>query len=335
MSQFAEPDSSVKRELPQENDPHSCKVDSIDPLEAWKVVRAAMRGDPEALRTVLSQLVPFLRKESDLPREYAAFISDAVEAFVNSKAMKTAGKSYREHQRNAVDRKLSEITEEEKAKDDADRITDEQLNARIQMRMWFEILNGTVCAYLPERPKRSGLKEWTGEATRDSIGRAFCAAFKIAPPKSPKKPLYTDIARLFQRSTESYSRAMKMPTSIDKAFYVEKVCLLLLYGESQGHAIEIVRSAVKDPKSKSQIIRYLKEEDAAGKIDSQESNRHKINLGFLVEACVIEGSSLEDALSTVAERVVQNAAGLPHATIFLKESTVKAAYALSKKFSSQ
>jgi hypothetical protein len=311
------------------------RASGVVDLAAMRNVSAVERGDPEALRAIFLRLVKFLRGEGDLPFEYASFVADALTEFVESRTMKAAGEYYKGLTVAAVDRLWGRIEKRIRAQGGSEKLTDEQIGNRVSLVMCHEGRTETRPPYatsptsraarsatapslspapqlllrenlpnvrLPARPRKKDVEGWTREPTRAAIGREFCRAFGISPRRGKKES--------------------------ERPYYIRKIRQLLRYGESASGAIDIVRSATDEPKSKRQIYRWLSEEGMPDKDDIRKHEHMRRFLGFMIECWLEEEIALEDVYSGLSEVVVRRIVELPNATCFLQGKTMRAAHDL-------
>ena len=305
-----EPPQGEDRELggpdPREPAPEDCGTAGCADLDAMKVVQRAKRGDPGALGSILTCLASLLRGEASLPTQYAAYCSQGLLELAET--LKAAEPGFRE----CVIEAKGEVGDAPEAWTDFHR----------------EVIQGRG-PRLPEQGRSQGWGYWSQKPSRDKLGRAFCRAFHISrrPGAARMAGGWMPYRAFPYRDTRDGLRT--------REDYLDKMSALLHHGESQTHAIEILRSAVQEPKSDTTIRRWMKAEGFYEKLDRGEQERKKLNFGFLVLDLVEQGVEVELACSMLARSVVQRSCGLPDATVFLQPQTVKAAYEMALKRSSR
>lgn len=270
-------------------------------LDAMARVREAKQGDPGALGEILENLARYLEGGASLPREYAAFCSPAFRELSGTLAEAQEGFG------RCVVQAMEELDSNEGL-----------------FEFGREIALGQG-PRLPEQGRSPDGESWSHQPSRDRLGRAFCRAFHLS-----RRPGVKPGPRGWMpyQPFPSHSRQATVRTPFD---YLDKMRFLLHLGESQTHAIEILRSAVERPPSASTIRRWMKEEGFHNKIDSREKAHQTLNFGFCVLGLVEGGIGLETALRVSARTRVWGSCGLPKATVFLRPQTVKAAYELAVK----
>lgn len=273
-------------------------------LEAMKLVQRAKGGDPGAVGRIFTRLALHLSGQTSLPREHAAFCSEAFLELAG--ALEAAEDEFRA----CVIEAMEELGDDPEA--------------------WAAFRRNVLQGRGPRLPEqgRSPDGSWSKKPSRDHLGRAFCKAFHISRrPGAARTPRGWMPYRAFPFGEEK-------ETVRTRDDYLHKMSALLHYGESQTQAIKILRSAVKNPKGATTIRRWMEEVNFHEKIDERERVRKTLNFGFIVLAWVEVGIDLEEACSMLARAVVQRSCGLPDATVFLQSRTVKAAYELALKRSS-
>lgn len=257
-------------------------------MDHYNLVQRAKKGDPGALREILTLLAKHLRGHNSLTPSCAQYSADCLEAFIDSSVMKDADREYT---------KLITKYAKENFFGDAETESD-CLIANLKFR--HDLSKGGR-PRIPQEAQRADKEAWSQKLSLGRIGRAFCQAFNLSPP----------------------SKKGECPE------YVESIEDFLYVGESQTHAIKIVRSAVESPLSASQIRRWLKRKDIRKEnLDPREIRLRTLNeLGFVVEHYLNRDFDFEIAVELTARRFVITR--FREATVFLKPSTVKAAYKLA------
>lgn len=299
-------------------------------LDAYKTMRQAERGDPGALRKILQILAEHLRGERSLPRPYAGYCAECLERFVESDVMKDAADDYK-----AL---VAKFVKEEYFQDAK---TPEEVK-RAAMSAWSASSRGEGPRIPQEHPRESP-DAWSQKLSLGRIGRAFNKAFNLSGSQRRDRESLKQAGRLDDFLYLSGSRAHVLRSLGSQEVdlfkpqagsdgcpeYLREFADLLYVGESQTHAIKIIRSGVENPLSERQIARWIRRKGIhRDRLDPREIDRRRKNLGFMVEYLIECGLEPETAFEEVGTRFVQGVLGFEDATVFLKPTTVKKAYEL-------